>query len=621
MNLSASENSLSSRQELSSENLFKNLNSKSFQVLTPAQCIESLSKYKNNHSIDAINLGNQDSDLFLNLNSDLKSQKSSKGRYKPTGAPILFRSNQCSANFLRNEILTAVDLKQKSQRIENFFKKCDAYLRSNNEDSVRALLDETDLEYDVCQHPQIRKIRITLPNGEIKQGFLALKKPYEQGLLKRPFVIFQSGVFSNAGDSGTRKMIAHFFDEAPFNVLTLSSTTGTDYVRDNRFVALGGFDEGMQLIQISKMLTDSNLASFISSIHVTGESLGGHASLFASYLNQFNLNPKTKKPYVTSFLAISPVVNLNESIQSLFNENLKGKVVRHFFINIFEPVFTGINLFQNLFDSLLKTSSPKQVPPLVASEAIKHYSNLSQNSGLSPFLGPQIKSEEDLWSKNNFIQYAQFKFQNETLVLNSYKDWVVPPEPNAIALKNNLNPQLSNNLEVALTQYGNHCAFGPAYGWDIYSSFLNSYIFSNSPELKNAEVIQKIAVPREFLASENKPLRQERYAGVVFEFKANDSDVHVYIRRLASDVDTDGNNCLNFKTENAPYFCILNHEFKVSISSLPNQWAHIPESNSEAEAMTRWMNANVKLVTADLKPLLDQNNPPAFLIWPEYKMK
>src|SRR5690606_24298542 len=78
---------------------------------------------------------------------------------------------------------------------------------------------------------------------------------------------------------------------------------------------------------IAKMLTQSSepLAQIIDSIHVFGISLGGHGVLFSSLLNKHN--SAKGRPLIKSFMALCPVVDLNNTMVSLTQSGVKSAVV------------------------------------------------------------------------------------------------------------------------------------------------------------------------------------------------------------------------------------------------------------------------------------------------------
>src|SRR5690606_31600793 len=98
----------------------------------------------------------------------------------------------------------------------------------------------------------------------------------------------------------------------PFHVLVLGNTTGTHFVYDNRYVSIGGLIDGNSILNLLDWLESSPLAERISSFHLAGVSLGGHAILAAALYESFR--PARKIP-VRSYLVQSPVVDIEASFK------------------------------------------------------------------------------------------------------------------------------------------------------------------------------------------------------------------------------------------------------------------------------------------------------------------
>src|SRR5690606_24972327 len=126
----------------------------------------------------------------------------------------------------------------------------------------------------------------------------------------------------NAKDDGVVKnFFMHLFEESPFHILYLANVTGTEYMKDNHSVALGGMDEGRQIIKLVEMLNkDPKYKDLIEDIHVVGVSLGSHGVLYSSLYNSFD-NSDYK---IKSAVALCPVVNLEPTIKSVFQVSIAG---------------------------------------------------------------------------------------------------------------------------------------------------------------------------------------------------------------------------------------------------------------------------------------------------------
>ncbi len=539
-------------------------------------------------------------------------------RYHPDGSSPRFRSPDCTPEKIATLMTQASNVGAQADRSAAFFKSCHDELAFFGKTDWEALLEAVSTDYDVCDNAQIRQIVIHLPDGNKVRGLLAIKPPDAKGYSKpRPLVLVQAGVFENSITSSNKMMIMHFFDEGPFNVLALESNTGTQYVADNRHVALGGLDEGMQLIEIAQALQKSSLGSQISSFHVVGISLGGNTALFSSYLNAFNFQAD-KKPYFKSVLALCPVVDLQASIDNLFSGKVRGGWARNLFITYFTDVLKSIPELSDIVPKV-KNTSPDQVPDIVAKGAIKYYSQVPADWGVPPFKGLRMKNFDELWQDNNFIRYAGEETQTPTLVFGAKDDWLVDAHQNSMALHSALQAHSAQGSQVktVIVGRGNHCAFAPSFGWDVYSSFLKSYLLSYSPELIRSKRLQRASFPTQWLSKFARPdgSRGESYAAVHFEFKAKSVKASIRFDIVdadhVSDPNCDGNNSM------LSDMCLRSATIRVPLDNLP-KWARFTKTRADADSLTRWANANVRFLTAQNESINYNSDAPAVMTWTEY---
>ena len=120
-------------------------------------------------------------------------------------------------------------------------------------------------------------------------------------------MILRLGVFSNVEEFlPERFLLMQIFEQGLANVLVLENSTGADFIANNQRWTMGGYDEGLQNMQVVRMLRRSSapLSQLISSVHLMGVSLGGHGVLFASLLNQYNGQPEHQA--IQSFTTFCP---------------------------------------------------------------------------------------------------------------------------------------------------------------------------------------------------------------------------------------------------------------------------------------------------------------------------
>ena len=70
----------------------------------------------------------------------------------------------------------------------------------------------------------------------------------------------------------------------------------------------------------------------------------------------------------------------------------------------------------------------------------------------------------------------------------------------------------------------------------------------------------------------------------------------------------------------APAICFRSISYLIPFGSVKGSpsWAKIPRTDSEAESMTRWANANLKMVGADGKSVVGTNEEPSAFRWVSY---
>jgi len=240
----------------------------------------------------------------------ITTQNSNDGfKRKPSGALGRFVRKECHPDTLNKRLFETDNL---AQTTENFFKDCGDELSQGNSTGLAAILKLATLKYDALSRGDIKPIEIELDDGTTHFGVIALRDERP-----RPFVIIKCGIFcSGKPASDSLMMFMHLFDEGPFNILFIGNNTGADYMKANKHFSLGGFTEGQDLLRIADWLKNkSKYAHLVSSLHLLGISLGGHASLYAGLYNK-------QENLFNSVFSYCPAINLEQSFHDLFNSNL-----------------------------------------------------------------------------------------------------------------------------------------------------------------------------------------------------------------------------------------------------------------------------------------------------------
>jgi hypothetical protein len=543
--------------------------------------------------------------LLATIASTVRNQTPSSS-WTPTGEPPRAEPYGCEPQDLEKVYFTnRSDPRKQSEGVRDFFARCDMGLRTESTKGVLAgtlaLAHVGAMTYNFCNHPNIRKIALRLNNGEIVRGALALKP----GTTPRPLVIAKCGMLCNTGDSGMSLLLMHLYDESPFNVLVLANNTSADFVRDNSIFIPGGFKEGQQIVEIARLLRASAVINpRISSLHVVGMSLGGHASLYASYLAGLNLPSETS---INSTLAACPAVDLETAINGTFTFNIRGIAIGFLYDAAIErainrrpelnALFTWRNAHTELRMNLIGDLAVYQMNTAPAAA-----------STLVPFTQTKISTAREFWQNNNFAQFATRPLAGNTLAIASNDDEVVDPAKNMTTLQ-------SSNVATALTPSGDHCAWSEFYGWRISSALFRGYVLSQSPEMLVRQRLNRVDLPPDLFKPLNNINGQKsthyltsfRFAPGLDGFTINHR-VIVKCGTLEIPGGTDPN-CYR----DVRYFM----QFSRFTTPLP-WWAHAPLNATEAEALTRWANVNLKAVAQNGYLLDGTTNPPVAFVWLGY---
>lgn len=316
-----------------------------------------------------------------------------------------------------------------------------------------------NMKFQQHEHPYMRRVMIELPNGVKVKGLLGLKGDNQP----RPLVIVRGGVHSTIDEMPPERFLAmQLFEQSPYHVLMLGNMTGLDFIEHNSKFAYGGFDEGLQNIQIAKLLTHPQqpISKKISQISLAGLSLGGHGVFYAAMLNQLNGSP------FNSFVGLCPVVNLKPTMQGLLHPLWKAWVVD----------FWTLNREKKYFEKYPEIILPKASDVLLRKQSILQIlmDNIEKNyqGGLSysPEIQlPQGEVPQRFWQANDI--WTKISSLNERfLILYNKTDPLVNPEENVKKLPDNLWQQ------AVLLQNGVHCTIPIGYDWEFLRLSLETFL-------------------------------------------------------------------------------------------------------------------------------------------------
>lgn len=390
--------------------------------------------------------------------------------WTPTGAGKIM-SAQCDIELWRQRILdsrASVSSNIQGGLVQKYLQECGPELGTGETGGLQNALKILSINYDIQDHPFLRRVILNLPGNIRLKGLLGLKGDMK----RRPFVIMRLGVFGTIEEfRAERAWLMMLFEQSPFNILVLENMTSGDFASRNRQFAFGGYDEGIQNILVAKMLRDENepLSKIIESVHLFGVSLGGHGVLFSSLLNKYNSS--VRGPLIQSTLAFCPVINLKETMQSLFKGGFKTT-----FVNMWSR-----RRLKGLEHQMPKISEDKNsnfLETAIEEVTRKYTGGLSYVSSLVR-LPPGMKDSSNFWELNDFWKYYQ-DVEEPVLVFATEKDPIVPFELNsqALALKN--IKIASKNLRVVDFPMGYHCTLPVPYDWKFITTMMQSYILSHS---------------------------------------------------------------------------------------------------------------------------------------------
>ncbi len=378
-------------------------------------------------------------------------------KYSPP-MTVTHRSAQCDPDQYRKEFLQLpAELKVQKEYLQNYLNRCKEVLETGSNAFVTNAYKTFMLKFDPSQHPQARHVMFELPNGVHVKGFFAWKGDMK----KRPLVIFRAGLFSNSQEFfPERFLFIQLFEQSDYNFLLLESTTGPEFLRNNQKISMGGFDEGIQNIQIAKMIRQSNAAwkNIVSDIHMVALSMGGHGLFVAAMLNDLNGSPFKK------FLGLCPLVNFQETFQA---HQKSGYFMKP--LNLWASY--RLDFLKDRVQGLHKWTFIDQV---LNYQVQTYQGPASWDSDIN--LPAWIQGRRnDFWFVNNFWPHYS-SGRSPVLVLATEKDPIVPFELNAKRLLEGTQPGNLSQIQVVTFQQGYHCSLPAAYDWNQTATILQSYL-------------------------------------------------------------------------------------------------------------------------------------------------
>ncbi len=535
--------------------------------------------------------------------------------YTPKGTRKRETSEECRVQQIENIFQsTALSNSEKVSKTQDYFLNCEDELTRF---SGKGWFDNTKisfLNYKLAKNPRIHQANFKFNNGETIRGHLGIK-PSD---VPRPLIIARCGVFCNAGSTSGRMMLMHLFDESPFHVLWLGNVTGTNFVEDNKKVTIGGYYEALQHFRILEYLNtpSSPLFGRISSTHVFGLSLGANASAMTSVLAQFNSTIQNQHPFKSS-LSMCPVLDLNSTLIEVFKNNTRGKIMSHKAWKLLKLGYEKNN------QAIPEKPKMKDFPSIISNLSLATYQSATSDPawGLAPFLNFTFKSLEEFLSVNTYIEHSERVSEIPSLVLASKDDPVVPQRVNAEPLISKLNERNGNSSVNAIyVNEGRHCAFSTVYGWSTMSSLFRNFYLSHSPEYTEQAIERKQSLSKIRFPSSITRLEKDEFH-FSQEWVTKKEDEHFTLTfKIWAPSSTNKVNCRRQNPNSAYETCFRTASVQVPFETLDVDPLYVYQGNtkSEAQAVTRWANTNLKIVDKFDQDIHFSRNDPNQVMWIDY---
>lgn len=523
----------------------------------------------------------------------------------PTGGPTFMMSPDCLVSSVVEEFeaLSNQSAKKAGDFLQSRYSRCEKEWK-RTENTYWSILKGYNVDYDYYADPRVRSVKLQLPGNRRVDGILALK----EFQTPKPLVIYQCGLQCDIDSVSFRKVLMHLFDEGPFHVLILGSTTGESFQRANGIISAGGYDEGRQLYWIAKNIREGayTWSSKVSEIHLTGFSLGGHSTLFASLYSQHN--PLVSGPVIQStFLGCAPV-RLRKATENIYGKTLLAEGLYRVFIRQTKALYDYVPVLQRLFKSREEIEQIKknQAASYVAEFSVDEYKEFSAHPQLSmePFYRRPILDVPNFWRSNDMMDYV-VGVQKPIFFLASKDDPVVLTKDNYVPLMKLASETNMQNLGGTLTDYGGHCDFDLTNDWQLASGVIKSFFISHSASLKNQRRIKTVPFVVE--------------SGNLEDLKTRKNEVlHSYEWKLPKDSRT-ATLVVRFKSDSWFWKPSRKESVEVPLTAFVGELpVYSPHEKWKRQQLVRWMNSELKIFDHQAK-VYDGGWGPRIIRWATYR--
>ncbi len=497
---------------------------------------------------------------------------------------------KCSAQRVEKIIFNFQNPAQRNEKLNSYFKECEEYHTFMGSTGIPAIMELANAEYEYFEVPYIKPVTLSMKDGAKLHAVLALKP----GNKPRPLVISQCGLTCNTlNSSSVRDPLMHLFDESPFHVLLVGSSTTAEFGLSNGRLFVGGLQEGQYLVDVAKWVSE-NFSQQVSSIHVHGASLGGHAAFFSSVYG-----PQQGQRFIRSVQAHCPVTELEASIDYILRPEKEARFIQQKIWLQLVEMLGKVKIVDRLIPDGKKPSS-ERLKEIVSAASLDYW------NGSNIFGFP--KTPNEYWQTNSFLRVAS-EAQVPILAWGAADDPVVKSSQNSYRLR-----EATKNAVVIETPTGSHCAFSVSHGSDVATAVLASFVKINSPEFLASYGERETILGDLFKTLSLKDT--ERHFSQKFSVQPNED----YFSAEFQFFDEEKKECRNadpfLVSEDLNCFTVQTVKVPLTRLKLPSFLNNI-SNYPTAQMATRWMNINFHVVDTRGETINNSRSQPEKIIWKE----
>lgn len=363
-------------------------------------------------------------------------------------------SEQCQ---WRHWLSTNKTSAEASKEMHELWDKCEPEFRRAEQSFFGSVSRTFRIYLDMKNHPMARWVLFQLPNGKRLKGFLLLKP----GATKRPLVIFRAGIMGSSRQlKAERFAILGFFDQSPFHVLFLESSSGQEYLSRNHHLSFAGYEEGEENAWVAEQIQSPKepLAKVVKNIHMAALSLGGHGAFRAVLL---------KPQLFKSATMFCPLMNIKPTIDYHMSRTMNKFVIGRW-------ISFRLKSLHDEFPSLTK--------PLLFPIDINELFGLIKTKF-------DQNSNVDYWTANDW--WSEFKNLPVPIrIFATAKDPIVIYEMNAGRLEKEPNLYPGVDMQLFTMKEGYHCTVPGSYNAFPMNEFFLRNVREHSGMSESREVFE-----------------------------------------------------------------------------------------------------------------------------------